>query len=75
MGQVFGASKPFPSFKPFKIRHVMDVGKNCPVDFLRVTQDGSQSHVGTSLNFCITLLQRMIVGVLKRFLSGSNLVS
>jgi len=69
MGQVFGASKPSPSFKPSRtkqfIRHVMGVGKNCPVDLLE-GQDGSQSLADTSLrclNSGIALLQWMIAGM------------
>ena len=74
-GQGFGASKPSPSFKPSRTkqftRHVMGVGKNCPVDLLKSDSGWVPvpcRHQFEMHNFGITLLQWMIVGLLKRFL-------
>jgi len=60
MGQVFGASKPSPSFKWSKTKQLGMWWVLVNI----VQRRGSQSHVDTRLR-CFALLQWMIVGLLK----------
>jgi len=65
--------KTFPKLQTIQnkaIRHVMGVGKNCPVDLLEGNSGWVPVPCLRCLNYGIALLQWMIVGLPKRFLSG-----